>query len=314
MVVQTIHSPRFLIRGKMTPVLFNRLLVRGGGVHVSDALRRHQWDGQQPYATTIITVDPTSGAIRGARWETRGNLGSVSFNAKDLFAGADPACTITLDFPDLGVLTWISEGDTRNQSTWMDSSEWTTIIRKGEDVLSTEEEVTAAGVSKFCGRFTIMLGDQIDKCVIYFGAVPWSKADLIAKVETLGASVSSPNCPTIAVRLLSKAGKMWHGCPITMGPTESDSEKVGLGHLGLLEMIGAGPGTFPSGDDYEEELTTLLRRVAVTNNVALSRIEALYARPETFTVALRLPKQGFQWMEYRGPVAAGGALGQETQG
>ena len=115
--------------------------------------------------------------------------------------------------------------------------------------MTTEDEVKQAGVGVFCARFTLMMSD-VDQVMLYLGLVPWSKEEQTTKVEALCSLPSSPSCPTIAVQLFSNKGKMWQGCPIAFGPREHPDAKLGLGHTGLLEMIGPGGYvTFPKSDD-----------------------------------------------------------------
>ena len=84
MVRQTIASPMFTNRAALSPLMMGRLLVRGGGIQVDDALKRHGWDGKTPVATTVATLETGTGVIRGLRYETRGSLDPVKFQAKDL--------------------------------------------------------------------------------------------------------------------------------------------------------------------------------------------------------------------------------------
>ena len=137
--------------------------------------------------------------------------------------------------------------------------------------------------------------------VLYLGAVPWSKDDLEEKCEEHRATASSPNCPTIAIRLLSQPGGTWTGFPLALGPTEESGDRVGLGHLGLVEGIGPGEITFPDTDEYERELVELLRSCAPRRNVSLSRLADLYSRPDTFNTVLR-DNASFEWPKYRGLV------------
>jgi len=282
-------------------MLFNSLLVRGGGVQISDALQRHRWDGIQPFATTVLTVEPMSGAVRGSRFETRGALGDITFNARDLFLEADPLAVVTLTFKDLGILTWLSTGETRNQTCWVDSREMRVTVIKGSTVMTTDKEITDLGVLGFCGRFTLLHG-AVNRMVLYLGLAPWSKEEHRAKVEAQGTTTSSLNCPTVAIPLFSKAGKMWHGCPISFGPDELPSDVVGLGHLGLMEIVGAGRITFPSSDEYEKELCTLLTKMTCTKNVNVARIVDQYGKPETFMAGPHRSRDLCEWPAYRGPV------------
>ena len=303
MAIQTIASALFARRGKMSQQQFGRLLIRGGGVQVADSLQRNGWNGREAIVSTVVTVEAASGAIRGLRYETRGKLEDIKFSAKDLFVGADPAAVITLSV-DLGTLTWISTGEgARNQSAWVDSSQSKVSYKRGGADLSTELELLEAGIGKFCVRFSLLPG-AVDKMFLYGGIVPHSKADLDEMVKEAGSTLLSPNCPTVALKLLSIQGKTWVGRPIELGPKELSSDKVGFGHLPLIECIASGEITWPDSNELERQLTAFLRCGAPTYNVSLSRLAELYAKEETFT-ALRVTNSGFSWPAYRGPLTEG---------
>ena len=57
MVRQMITSPLFTNRAGLYPLLMGQLLVRGGGIQVDDALKRHGWDGKTAVAITIVTLE-----------------------------------------------------------------------------------------------------------------------------------------------------------------------------------------------------------------------------------------------------------------
>jgi hypothetical protein len=282
MVRQLIASPLFLRRGPLSPLLCGRLLVRGGGTQVYDALKRTGWDGKEPIAATVVTVDPADGTIRGLRHETRGSLEGIKFNAKDLFAEADAGITVNMRFPDLATLTWISTGDSsRNQTAWVESSSNNTTFRRAGDEILLEADLIEAGIWKFSTRFTLVMAD-VDKVVLYGGVVPYSKAEIEAKAAAAGYTSSSASCPTLALRLFSVKAKPCNGRPIAFGPTELREDGLGFGHLPLIEGIGAGEVVFPTRDDLEEQLTAFLRERAPTFNVSLQRLEGMWGKRETF--------------------------------
>ena len=71
---QTILSPFFNSKNKLSPTIIRSLLVQGGGIQVDDALRRFGWTSPEPVVTTVMTSDPDSGTIRGVRYKTRGAI------------------------------------------------------------------------------------------------------------------------------------------------------------------------------------------------------------------------------------------------
>ena len=120
--------------------------------------------------------------------------------------------------------------------------------------------------------------------------------------------------PTVALKLFKKAGKVTNGHPLVLLPAERPEDGLGLGHLPLLEVVGAQRPVFPGHDDIEEELTLFLRATIGTNNTSLPRLEGLFASPEVFPkfASGTIPRD---WPEYRGPLqeeelaAAGAATG-----
>ena len=109
-------------RGKLSPMMLRGLMIRGGGIHVDDALRRFGWDGEGAVGTTVMTTNADNGAVAGVRFETRGVGPMVTFKAKDLWSGADAGTSVTVKIGDMAVARWRTEGDGRNQCCWMDSS------------------------------------------------------------------------------------------------------------------------------------------------------------------------------------------------
>ena len=205
---------------------------------------------------------------------------------------------------DLATLAWISTGEgARNQSAWVDSSQSKVTFKRGGTELTTDFELAEAGIGKFSTRFSLLPG-AVDKMFLYGGIVPHSKADLDEMVKEAGSTLLSPNCPTVALKLLSIQGKTWVGRPIELGPKELSSDKVGFGHLPLIECIASGEITWPDSNELERQLTAFLRCGAPTYNVSLSRLAELYAKEETFT-ALRVTNSGFSWPAYRGPLTEG---------
>ena len=217
--------------------------------------------------------------------------------------GADQTVTVTIRLSNLATLNWLTTGQQqRNQTTWVDGSLLDVSYTKADGTsISQEGDLEQAGIGKCALRFTAVPG-AVDKLVLYGGIVPFDKASLETKLQEVGATLSSPNCPTVALKLLVHQGKTWNGRPTDLLPTEQPGDKVGFGHLPLLESIGAGDAVFPDSNDLEKQLTTFLRACSTTNNVAVGRIADLYSKPETFSATLRAPSSGVDWPEYRGPV------------
>ena len=120
---QVIVSPLFRNKGKLSPLMMKKLTVRGGGIQVNDALERFGWDPNTPVATTVMSLDESSGAVKGVRFETRGQGPEIKFKARELWQSADENVMIKIKFSDLSRLPWVTLGDKRNQTEWMDSTE-----------------------------------------------------------------------------------------------------------------------------------------------------------------------------------------------
>ena len=278
---QVIASPHFVNRGKMSPTLMRSLMIRGSGIQVDDSLRRFGWNGSSAVLTTVMTVNVEAGTIAGVRFESRGQGPEVNFKAKDLWSQADADVTVNLKI-DLNNVKWRSEGRTRNQSTWMDSSEFAvTITRNNGESLDTGESLDGAKIGGFVVRLTV-LPIQVDKVVLYGGILPMSLAELEEKVGEAGQAMESPLIPTVALKLWLPRGKPpQNGFPMAFMPSESKDDKCGFGVLPLLEMIGSTNPEMPESDELEQQLCLLLSNLAPTNNMALHRLESLL-QPDSF--------------------------------
>ena len=183
---QTISSPFFATRGKLSPLMLRGLMVRGGGIHVDDTLRRFGWDGEGAVGTVVMTTNEDSGMVVGVRFETRGVGPEVTFKAKDLWQEAEAGVTVTVVFQDLARVSWKTEGVGRNQSTWIDSASLE-VSYWGADGkrLESQEDLDGMEIGWFAVRLTL-LPTAVSKLVLYGGIVPMSKDDLEEKVREAG--------------------------------------------------------------------------------------------------------------------------------
>ena len=221
---QLIASPFFSSRSRISTVLVRNLLVRGRGLQVNDALRRHGWDGTSAAATPVMTVDSESGMVTGARFETRGAGPTIKFKARELWGVSVEDAVVTIKFPDLSKLEWKGDGPTRNQTEWLDSDDVeVTYVGADGGNLSVAEEAT---IGKFAVRFTI-LPLKVDRMAIYGGIVPFSKETLKEKVEEGDLTLDSPLVPTIALKLCYSRGRLVNGFPVVFFPSESVCDKAG---------------------------------------------------------------------------------------
>ena len=293
---QIIASSVFASKGKLSVPLMRSLMVRGGGLLVNDCLQRFGWSGRDPVATTIITTDTDSGTIRGVRYETRGQGPEVKFAASELWETQEDI-NVTIKINDLSILDWLPEGEYRNQTNWMDCEDVLVNFEHGERGRLTLEDLETLGIGNFCMRFTL-LPMKVDKAMLYGGIVPFSRDQLREKVEDMGAELTSPNIPTIAMKLGVNKGVHQNGLLLTLSPSEDPEDKVGMGHYPILESIGSTAPVFPDPDDVAKQLNRMLRNNHATNNVNGSRLKTILQAdtlPSSVTGQIR-----FEWPEYTG--------------
>ena len=271
-----IVSPLFRNKGKLSPLMMKKLTVRGGGIQVNDALERFGWDPNTPVATTVMSLDESSGAVKGVRFETRGQGPEIKFKARELWQSADENVMIKIKFSDLSRLPWVTLGDKRNQTSWMDSSDVEYEAVHGEMGILSRQQMEEMNVNGFCIRFTI-LPIKVNKALLYGSIVPVSKVRLEEKLEEYEVEESSPVIPAIAMKLGLAKGKIQNGFPLDLLPVEQESDRVGLGHLPLLECIGSSTAVLPKHEDVARQLSRLMRNLNPTNNVNPSRIRSILA-------------------------------------
>ena len=300
MVRQLIASPLLLARSPLTKAVFSSLHIRGAGVQVDDALLRMGWDEADPAIAVVITVDHISTNVKGVRFETRGALANVvKFKASDLWSKAEEGVEVSLKFEDLSVIRWATEGEVRNVSAWLQEKDVSVTYMKGEDKIETTEKAKY-GIGDFTIRFTV-LPAAVDQSLLYAGILPFSKAVLDGKVKACGRTLEAATIPTVALKLFKSGNKWTNGHPIKLLPTEGPRDKIGLGVLPLIEIIGAGRPNFPDHNKVEAEMVTFLRATVGTNNTALSKIEGLLTSADSFpkSASGTVPRD---WPEYRGPI------------
>ena len=185
----------------------------------------------------------------------------------------------------------------------MDGDSIATVFARNDGAELEDDEKEAAGIGKFALRFTL-IPVAVDKVALSAGIVPFSKAVLQEKMTAAGSNLSSPHCPTIAVKLLHVQQKSWNARPIRLCPTEEPGDRVGFGHLPLIEAMGHGEITHPESDLLEQEVVAFLRACNPTNNVAAARLPVLYDNPAGFLTGGLSGSISHEWPVYRGPVLA----------
>ena len=72
-------------RGIVSPDTWSKLSIRGGGSHIDDALKKWGWNGSDPVAVPVISVEPRSKKILGSRWELRGLISKRGLKASSIW-------------------------------------------------------------------------------------------------------------------------------------------------------------------------------------------------------------------------------------
>ena len=119
-----------------------------------------------------------------------------------------------LSFSDLSQVKWKAQGSSRNQSSWMDSTELVVSYFRGEEVLDTRADLDAVSVGGFTVRLTVT-PLKVDKMVLYGGILPLSKEDLEAKLAEEEVDMDSPNIRTVALKLWQAKGRPHNGFPFS---------------------------------------------------------------------------------------------------
>ena len=175
---------------------------------------------------------------------------------------------MTVKIVEMAVARWRTEGEGRNQCCWMDSSnlEVTFKMSDGRELVS-QAELEGANIGGFCVRLTL-LPIAVDQLALYGGIVPVDKDELEEKVREAGLDMGSPLIPTVALKLRVTNNKPQNSFPVAFLPTEGANDKVGFGHLPLVETVGSTSPKLPETEDLEEQLCRFLRDMTPTNNVA----------------------------------------------
>ena len=194
----------------MSPMLMRSILLRGSGIQIEDSPRRFGWDSSATVANPVLTLDVISGKVKGARFETRGKGPEIKFNAADLWDGANNDITVILNFNDMSIVEWRTEGEGCNQSRWMSNDDLNVTFTKTTGERVDEDDLEAEGVGKFVVRLT-MMPTNVSKMVLYGGIVPLTKDDLRQRVEDCESEINSSLVPTFALKLGFLRGKPQNG-------------------------------------------------------------------------------------------------------
>ena len=149
----------------------------------------------------------------------------------------------------------------------------------------------------FSIRFTL-LPIRVDKVVMYGGIIPLAKLDLEAKLLEMDMDIASSLVPTVAMKLGYTDNIYRNGLTLNLLPSEKPSDCAGLGHLPLLESVGASNPVFPEHEVIARELASFLRGTNPTNNVNPGRLHGIMQAgvlPSTTTGTI-----SFEWPPFAG--------------
>ena len=154
---------------------------------------------------------------------------------------------------------------------------------------------------------------NVDNLVLYGGIVPLSKDELQEVVDNTEGDLGSPLIPTLAMKLWFARGVLQNWFPMDFLPLEQETDKVGFGHLPLIEAVGSMEPRIPSNNDLENQLCLFLRSITGTNNLNLQRFRSSIL-PKNFPSSVT-GQVNFQWPAFRGALEEGSvALEVQTTG
>ena len=260
--------------------MLRNLLVRGGGIQVNDCLKRWGWTGRDPAITTVFTLEANSGSILGLRYESRGPGPEITFKASELWQDADKEVSMTIKVTDLAKLRWVSVGSSRNQTEFMDSTDFQVEATHSSRGSLSQEEMAECRIGGFCMRFSVM-PVQVGKAALYGGIIPLSREELQGKVGEWEVDLASPLIPTVALKLFRMGGRWQNALPMDLLPKEEEGDNVGIGHFPLLESVGAEEPFFPTNEALVTQLSAFLRSNNCTNNVNPGRLSGILSGDNT---------------------------------
>ena len=75
-------------RGPWVESSMRNLLIRGDATHISDCLARQGWNGNDLVVCPVLSLEPTTGKIKGSRWAVRGDVASYRIKAQSIWSSA----------------------------------------------------------------------------------------------------------------------------------------------------------------------------------------------------------------------------------
>ena len=163
-------------------------------------------------------------------------------------------------------------GTVRKQSEWIDINNLLLDLLHKNALDGEEIELTSKGdhaIGDFIVCFTV-IPHAVDKSILFSGLLPFSKANLKAKLDNIDKQLIDPLIPTLGLRIYKLTTKKVHfrPHPIPLLQRKGRDQGFGLGHLPFLEVIRKGAPLFPAHNNLEQSLANFLWPALPTNNLS----------------------------------------------
>ena len=257
-----------------TEVMMKALVITGGRQQLRPWLRTRNYDGDLPTCVPVLSLDPDTPRVNGARWHLQGKLPrEVGVNAKDLFTTATTE-KIFFKVEDLAIFSFTAgnEGG-ENVSAWIDAEALSVRYMNGGEGMD-RGEVEEKGLNNFCVRVGLQL-EGVSSALLWLAAAPLSKEELIRR----RADYSKRSCPQIHLGVGPRESPSQRSLSIRLAVAEGVSDGCGFGVFPGLENLAASTPILPSAADVKEALFLFLRRAGGFNPKSAA----------TFSAALDVP-------------------------
>ena len=277
---KTIRGPALGTKTRAVPdSLWKKLSTATEGADLSTILERWGADtAVKPVITSLVTVLPASGRIKGSRLVTRGPL----FKANKV-----PASVFWGDLQGEYVVSFTIQGDTldftnpgaKNFSHWQDLRDLHSfILWKGNEPVSPEEANSIDPI-KNGALFRVMVVPWTSTHMAIRLFVAPTTADNMATVaEKWNMEPDSADFP--AVDITSKLGQ--EPALVEYLPQENPGHEYGMGLFPILEMQGTDEDQdgFPSSHAVHVEFVKLMWDMLPANPVKMDEFPATLAKTD----------------------------------
>ena len=291
-----------ILKGRRTPSeeLMKSMMVTGGSVTISDFLKEKQeWDSKTPICVPTITVS-SEGTITNSRWVVLGGLKTLSWPAKNVWAGAEADLNLVIRLDDLSIFEF--QAGPSNYSFWLDRADLTVGLYEGKTPVGWEE-AEGRGVGGLAAR-AFVIPASTSEALLWVGVVPKSKEEL---ENSLGDDVNKYWVPQISLPIGARKGQAGSttskAAKLDFLVKEDLETRVGMGVLPVIDSTAANIGQekVPEGEDYKECLYRIMRSVKAPVNKSQKTIEqALTLASRGERVKDKEIEPVLCWPQYRG--------------